>query len=102
MTKVLPLEEKTMPTLKPKKNVFEFPCPFPIKVFGQDQDNFEAFVLSIVQRHVSELGPEAVTTRPSRDGKYVAVTVTFTAENLEQLDALYLDLSGQQRILMLL
>ncbi len=91
-----------MPTLKSKKNVFEFPCPFPIKVFGQDQDNFEAFIFSIVQRHIPELGSEAVITRPSRDGKYVAVTVTFTAETLEQLDALYLDLSGQQRVLMLL
>ena len=88
--------------IPPRNNVFEFPCPFPIKVFGHDQDNFEEFVVSIVQRHIPQLGTDAVTTRPSRDGKYVAVTVTFTAENLEQLDALYLDLSGQQRILMLL
>jgi hypothetical protein len=85
-----------------RKDIFEFPCLFPIKVFGQDQDDFEAFVVSVIRRHVPQLDPQAVATRPSRDGKYLAVTVTFTAESLEQLDALYLELSGQQRVLMLL
>jgi uncharacterized protein len=43
-----------------------------------------------------------VTSRPSRGGKYLAVTVTFVAESRPQLDALYLEISQTKRILMAL
>ena len=32
---------------------------------------------------------KAVRTRPSREGKYVSVTVTFEASSKAQLDAIY-------------
>jgi uncharacterized protein len=81
---------------------FVFPCSFPLKVFGHDTGDFEALVLEVVRRHVGGDEDLAVTSRPSSGGKYLAVTVTFTAESRQQLDALYFELSQNQRVLMTL
>ena len=61
-----------------------------------------AFVVGIVSSHVGDINEGAVAVRASRNGKYVSVTVTFEARNQEQLDALYRELSGHERILMVL
>ena len=81
---------------------FVFPCSFPLKVFGHDTGDFEALVMAVVRRHVGADEDLTVTRRQSRGGKYLAVTVTFTAESRQQLDALYLELSQNKRVLMTL
>ena len=83
-------------------SLFEFPCSFPLKAIGRAGDDFEALVVSIVRRHVPGLDGGAVTSRPSRAGKYLAVTVTFTAASQAQLDALYRELSAHERVMMVL
>ncbi len=85
-----------------KESPLKFPCSFPLKVFGKDEDEFEALVVSIVRKHVAELHPENINSRLSNGGKYLAVTATFIAESREQLDALYTELSGHDRVLMIL
>ncbi len=85
-----------------KKTINQFPVDFPLKVIGKDEDDFEEFVLTIVRKHFANLTESAVSSRTSKDGKYLAVTVKLIAESKEQLDALYLDLSKQDRILMAL
>jgi putative lipoic acid-binding regulatory protein len=80
---------------------FEFPLIFPLKVFGRNADDFEGFVVSVVKKH-APLSAHTVNTRPSQGGKYLAVTVTFVAETREQLDAIYQELSGHERVLMAL
>jgi len=82
-----------------------FPTRFPIKAMGRAGDapsSFEALVVGIVRRHVPDLGEGAVHSRQSRRGRYVSVTVTFTARSREQLDALYRELSGHERVLVVL
>jgi len=69
---------------------------------GLAADNFDAFVVEIVVRHVGDITEGAVVVRPSRNGKYVAVTVTFEARNQLQLDDLYRELTAHDRILMVL
>jgi len=68
---------------------------------GRNADDFEGFVVSVVQMHVP-LSERTVTTRPSRNGNFLSVTVTFVAESREQLDAIYQELSDHQRVLMAL
>ncbi|MGE5224400.1 MAG: YbeD family protein [Omnitrophica WOR_2 bacterium] len=85
-----------------KKTITQFPIDFPLKVIGRDEDNFEDFVLSIVKRHFPEISKNAVSSRKSKDGNYLAVTVNLLADRKEQLDALYLELSKHERILMAL
>ncbi len=69
---------------------------------GLAADDFDALVVGIVVSHVGAISEGAVTVRDSRNGKYSAVTVMFEARDQEQLDALYRELSGHERILMVL
>lgn len=86
----------------PGKSVWNFPCAFPLKVFGRNSDEFEALVVEIVRRHAPDLDAGAVSSRTSGGDAYRAVTATFTAHSREQLDALYLELSQHEQVLMLL
>jgi putative lipoic acid-binding regulatory protein len=76
----------------------EFPCDFPIKAMGEAEPDFVLHVVEIVRRHVPDLDETRITTRASRKGRYVSVTVTITARSRAQLDALYTALSGDPRI----
>lgn len=80
----------------------EFPCAFPLKVIGRNEDQFEQFVLDLVQKHITEVDSEGLTSRPSRDGKYVSVTIMLFPKSKDQLDAVYMDLSSSKRVLMAL
>jgi putative lipoic acid-binding regulatory protein len=55
-----------------------------------------------VRRHVADLTEESVSVRASRGGNYVAMTVTVRAHSQQQLDALYTELSGHERVVMVL
>jgi hypothetical protein len=85
-----------------EETLFEFPCDFPIKIVGLASDDFRQFVLGIVTKHVGQLAQERVVSRPSRDGKYLSLTCTFSADSRAQVDALYSDLTSEDRILMVL
>jgi uncharacterized protein len=84
-----------------QNEVFDFPCIFPLKVMGHQADDFEAYVVEIVQRHAPT---SAYNTRQkvSSNGKYLSITVTFVAESRTQLDGIYQDLSHNPRVLMAL
>ncbi len=69
---------------------------------GVAENNFDALVVEIVMRHIGDINEGAVAIRPSRNGKYVSVTVTFEAQGQHQLDELYRELSAHDRILMVL
>ena len=81
---------------------FEFPCNFPIKVMGFAEDDFDVLVVEIVTRHIGSICEGSVAIRPSRNSKYVSVTITFVAQDQAQLDALYSELSAHERVLMVL
>lgn len=82
------------------EDLLEFPCSFPLKALGKGADDFEDLVLSILQRHVATLDDGCVTSRRSKQGKYLAVTVTFVAESKVQLEAIYRELGSHERVLM--
>ncbi len=82
------------------EDLLEFPCSFPLKAIGKATGDFEALVLSILQRHVPALEEGCVASRPSKQGKYLAVTVTFVAESKVQLEAIYRELGNHERVLM--
>ena len=84
-----------------QKMPLQFPCTFPIKVMGLNSETFPAAVLAIFQRHVA---PDQISCdrRLSSGDKYLSLTVTFTAQNREQLDALYRELHAHELVLMTL
>ncbi len=85
-----------------REALFDFPCRFPVKAMGRDENDFEATVVGIVRRYAPDLGEGAVTTQPSSSGRFVSVTVTITATSRDQLDAIYSDLSANDQVLMAL
>jgi putative lipoic acid-binding regulatory protein len=76
-----------------------FPCKYPIKVFGKNEDDFIEFVYGIVSKHVPDLSINDLTTHSSGGGKYQSVSVTFIAESRTQVDALYQELGQYPRVL---
>jgi len=85
--------------MRDDESPFEFPCDFPVKAFGNHADDFDDVVVGLVREHAPGVRVDAVTSRSSRGGRYLAVTVTVRAYNREQLDAIYRALSSDDRIL---
>ena len=80
------------------ETLFEFPCHFPIKVMGRADCGLDAVVIEIVSRHAPGVDTTAISIRPSRGGKWIAVTLTFEAQSKPQLDAIYRDLSAHELV----
>lgn len=85
-----------------EETLLEFPCQFAIKAMGKTDVELDLLVIGIVRRHAPDFGENAVKTRPSKDGNYLAVTVTIEATSKQQLDAIYQDLSNHPHVLMAL
>ena len=85
-------------SLQEGETLLEFPCEFPIKAMGLACDELEIAVLEIVNRHVDDLGEGALKMKPSRNGKYVAITVTINATSKDQLDAIYMELTACEHV----
>jgi uncharacterized protein len=75
-----------------------FPCEYPVKVIGRDENNFFEFVVDLVLRHVPDLPVETFTSHTSSGGKYLSVSVTFLAQSRAQVDALYKEIAEHKRI----
>ena len=85
-----------------KDTIMKFPCQFPIKVMGKVSDDFDIVVGNIVRKHAPELSKNAVKSKLSNAGNYIAVTITIEAKSREQLDDIYLDLTNNDKVLMAL
>ena len=53
-------------------------------------------------RSAGDLPQDAVSSRLSNGGQYLAVTVTFTAQSRAQLDTIYRELGQHERVVMVL
>jgi hypothetical protein len=85
-----------------EETLLEFPCDFPIKVMGRAEPGFDTLVVELVRKHAPDLQQGAVSSRPSKGGKWVSVTVTLRAESKSQIDAIYLDLTAHEKVVMAL
>jgi hypothetical protein len=81
------------------EQLLEFPCEIPIKVMGRDEESFETAILAIFDRHLENIEAASIRSRPSSTGKFLSITVTFTASSQQQLDALYRDLTAHEQVL---
>lgn len=85
-----------------EEEILEFPCEFPLKAMGRNDLAFEQYVTEIIRTHVGSQALGTVSSRPSRNGRYLAVTVVFTASSRSQLDDIYRALSASEQVLFLL
>ena len=84
------------------ESLLEFPCEFPIKIFGLASEQFQDQALAIIAPHIPAPDILAVQSRASRGGQYTAVTVTITATSKQQLDLIYQALTASPVVIMAL
>ena len=71
-----------------KEDIFNFPCDYSIKVFGENQPDFQKTVCHIVEIHTGKLHANQITIKHSSKGKYISLTVRIIATSRQQLDAI--------------
>jgi putative lipoic acid-binding regulatory protein len=84
------------------ESLLKFPTEFPIKVMGRREDGFAQAVSDIVTRHAPDFDPASMEMRPSRNGRYLGLTVTINAQSRAQVDAIYQELSSNPMVIMAL
>ncbi len=84
------------------QSLIEYPCEFPIKIFGLQQAGFAQAVLEVVTRHDPEFVAASMGMRASKNARYISLTCTVHATSREQLDSLYKDLCDHPLIVMVL
>ncbi len=82
--------------------LLEFPCDFPIKMMGRDRRRFHEAARAVVEQHAGPVPEDAIRTAASRNGRFVSITITIRAESRQQLDAIYMDLTAHDEILVAL
>ncbi|PCI18700.1 MAG: transcriptional regulator [Piscirickettsiaceae bacterium] len=82
------------------ETIMKFPCEFAIKTMGFANINFASIAVEIVRRHADNISNDAVTTKLSKTGKYISVSITITAQSRQQMDAIYQDLTACEHVLM--
>jgi putative lipoic acid-binding regulatory protein len=85
-----------------QETLLTFPCEFTIKVFGTTSGTFQAEVLAIIHQQVEAFSEESIVSRPSENGKYIALSITIQAESKKQLDDIYRALSACPSVIMAL
>ncbi len=88
--------------MEERSSLLEFPCDFPIKAMGRSDSGFEARALEIVRRHAPDFNAEAMRSAVSRNGNYLSITFVVHANSQRQLDAIYLELTACEDLLMVL
>lgn len=84
------------------QTLLEFPCNFPIKVMGKANLEFESKILTIIRKHSPDLGEGAIKIKHSKAGNYISITATIPAKSKQQIDDLYLELTAERTVIMVL
>ena len=89
------------------ETLLKFPTPFPIKAMGRmkndaSDESFAQVVLAVVLKHAPDFDATTVEMRPSKNGNFISVTATINAQSKAQIDAIYLELTGNPLVLMAL
>lgn len=90
-----------------EETLLRFPTPFPIKAMGRmkndtSDESFAQFFLGVVLKHAPDFDATTVEMRPSKNGNFISVTATINAQSKAQIDAIYLELTGNPLVLMAL
>jgi len=82
--------------------LIDYPCEFPIKIMGKNEEEFTKSILMIVNRHIPNFDDKSTETKASKENKYLSLTCTVHVVSQSQLDALYQELCDHPLVLMAL
>jgi putative lipoic acid-binding regulatory protein len=85
-----------------RASLIEFPCEFPLKVFGQQQSGFAQAVMDVVVKHDPGFQASSMEMRASKSARYISLTCTIQATSQQQLDAVYRELCDHPMVVMVL
>lgn len=83
-------------------SLIDYPCKFPLKIFGLQQAGLAQAVLEVVVRHDPGFDAATMEMRASKNARYVSLTCTICATSREQLDAVYQELCDHPMVVMVL
>ncbi|GAB2488271.1 MAG: YbeD family protein [Comamonas sp.] len=81
-----------------KDSLIEYPSQFPIKVMGLNQDGFVHAITQLAKEYDPGFDAATIELRPSKEDKYLGITITVTATSREQLDNLYRALTAHPMV----
>ncbi|MEM1262983.1 MAG: DUF493 domain-containing protein [Pseudomonadota bacterium] len=79
--------------------IMQFPLEFPVKLIGRDDGEFRSIARALLEPIIGTVDDSHIREAHSSGGKYIALTVTFTATSREQLNAVYQALSDSDDVL---
>lgn len=88
--------------LSAKESLITYPCDFTLKVMGKATPAFEKKILAIVKKHYPKVTKKHLQKRYSKDNNYVSLSITVHAQNQNELDELYRELTACPEVLMAL
>jgi putative lipoic acid-binding regulatory protein len=80
------------------ESIIQYPIDFPIKIMGPNKAGFVETMTALVRQYAPDLDESTLSTRKSREGKYLSITLTVHAVSRQQLDDLYGALSGHPMV----
>ena len=80
----------------------EFPCLYPIKIIGVASTEFQAEVVTVVEKHAGKISPELIELQVSKKNTYVSVRLTIAATGADQLQNLFDELKTLESVKMVL
>ena len=83
-------------------SLIEYPCEFPLKIFGQQQAGFAQAVLEVVTKHDPGFLASSMEMRASKNARYISLTCTAHITSRQQLDAIYQELCDHPMVVMVL
>ncbi|WP_032108344.1 DUF493 family protein YbeD [Necropsobacter massiliensis] len=95
--KVVKLEDIPQKQLK---DLLEFPCSFTFKVVGKNRADLADDTLAVIQQYAP--GDYIPREHISSKGTYNSVSVDIIAENIEQVETLYVELAKIDGVRMVL
>ncbi|MEE9319441.1 MAG: DUF493 domain-containing protein [Granulosicoccus sp.] len=87
------------PAIECQPSLIEYPADLSVKAMGLNDGNFEHLVRGIVLPLIVPAEPKKITTVGSSGGKYLSVSVHFTAISQLQLENIYRALREEARVL---
>ena len=90
------------PDIPHNESLIEYPCDFPLKVFGAQHPDFAQAVLEVVTRHAPDFAAANMEMRASKTARYISLTCTIRATSRAQLDAVYQELCDHPLVKMVL
>lgn len=82
------------------KDLLEFPCSFTFKVVGASREGLIDDVVAEVHKVIP--GDYNPTLKESGKGTYHSVSITVTAQSIEQIETLYVELARIEGVRMVL